>query len=117
MSIRLGFVSDTHNVPSTKWNILPCDIIVHSGDFSFHGRDSEINQFFVDANKAMKDAGAKHFLITVGNHEKGVQANEPLFRERCKENNIIPLIHDAVEIEGIKFFGSSYQPFFLCVGL
>jgi Icc-related predicted phosphoesterase len=110
--VILGHVSDTHNTHANKWGIQPCDVLIHSGDFSFYGKDSEINQFFVDMKKAVKDSGAKYAIIVPGNHEKGVQANEALFKERCKENNIICLIHDAVEIEGVKFFGSSWQPEF-----
>lgn len=110
--MRLGFVSDTHNHHANKWGIEPCDIIVHSGDFSFYGRDTELRQFFQDAKKAMKDAEASYFIVVPGNHEKGVQANECLFREQCKEHDIIPLIHDSIEIEGIKFFGTPWQPDF-----
>jgi len=110
--LKLGAISDTHNQHSNKWALEPCDIIIHCGDFSFHGNPSEINQFFVDAKKALKDTGAKYFLLTPGNHELGVQANESLFRQMCKDNGITLLVQEAIELEGIKFFGTPFQPFF-----
>lgn len=105
----LGHISDTHNQHSNKWNLQPCDVLIHSGDFSFYGRDTEIAQFFRDMKKAIKDAEASYALVVPGNHEKGVMSNEGLFRQMCKDNDIICLIHEAVEIEGVKFFGTPWQ--------
>lgn len=110
--IKLGFISDTHNKPSFQWSLEPCDIIVHSGDFSFRGTFSEIQQFIEDAKLAMQRTGAKHFIIVPGNHELGVQKDESFFRDLCKQNGITCLIHEAIELEGIKFFGTPWQPEF-----
>jgi len=65
----IGHISDTHNQHSNKWNLQPCDVLVHSGDFSFYGRPSEINQFFSDMKKAIKDTGASYTLVVPGNHD------------------------------------------------
>lgn len=112
--MRIGFLSDTHNHHANTWNPSndKCDVICHSGDFSFYGRDTEIRQFIADAKKAMKDAEASYFIVVPGNHEKGVQANEQIFRDLCAQNDIIVLINEAIEIEGVKFFGTPWQPEF-----
>lgn len=107
--LKLAHISDTHNHRANKWGLQPCDVLIHSGDFSFYGRDTEIRQFFKDIKKARKDTGAKHVICVPGNHEKGVQANEGLFRQLCKDNDIHCLIHEPLEIEGIKFFGTPWQ--------
>jgi len=107
--MKIGFVSDTHNQRANKWGLEPCDVICHTGDFSFRGTDSEINQFFVDASKAIKDTKAKSFICVPGNHELGVQEYESIFRQRCEDNGIILLIQQGIELEGIKFYGTPFQ--------
>lgn len=109
---KIGFISDTHNLPSHKWNLLPCDILVHCGDFSFQGTSQEILGFLQDAVRAIKVTGAKHFVLVPGNHELGVQANEGLFKEMCREKGITVLIHEKITLEGIRFFGTPWQPEF-----
>lgn len=108
----LGAISDTHNHHSNKWEIQPCDVLIHCGDFSFQGNFSEVQQFVKDFKKAKKDSGAKYAIIVPGNHEKGVQANEQFFREYCEQNDIIVLIHEEIVLDGVRFFGTPWQPYF-----
>lgn len=110
--IKIGFISDTHNTHANKWGLKPCDLIIHSGDFSFRGEESEIKQFIKDATKAKRDCGAEEFIIVPGNHELGVEANEELFKTLCKENDIICLINEGYDFGGVRIWGTPWQPEF-----
>lgn len=109
---RIGVISDTHNFPASSWNLQPCDILIHCGDFSFQGSQKEINQFFKDMKYAAEQTEASYIICVPGNHEVGVEKNQGIFRQMCKDNDIICLIHESIEIENIKFFGSPFQNFF-----
>lgn len=110
--LRIGVVSDSHNFNSNKWGVQKCDVIIHCGDFSFRGDESEVSQFFKDAKNAMIEAEASYFLLTPGNHEKKIETNQYLFKQQCKDNDIICLINERIEIEGVKFYGTPYQNHF-----
>lgn len=106
---KLVFISDTHNRHSTV--IVPeCDILIYAGDWSFQGLESETKSFA----KWLKKQPAKHIVLTCGNHEKGVEAELPTSRswivDKCPRVHL--LIHESLELEGIKFFASPWTPFF-----
>lgn len=102
-------ISDTHN-RYKELTIPECDILIDSGDYSFRGTDSEITNFYRWLNKQP----AKYIISVQGNHELGWEKDptkcELLAWKECER---VKLLHDsAVEIEGIKFWGSPWQPEF-----
>jgi predicted phosphodiesterase len=110
---KLVFISDTHN-KHAKVTVPPCDILVHCGDFTFQGARSEVLNFAQWLHKQP----AKHIIVIPGNHEKIMEAclqgveidsKEWILRD-CPRAKL--LIHQAIEIDGIKFFGSPWTPYF-----
>lgn len=108
--LKIVFISDTHT-SHNDLKIPECDILIHCGDMSFLGKPNEMRDF---AKWLDKQTQAKHIIVSVGNHEVAFENQLPLSRtwitEHCPRVNL--LIHEAKEIEGIKFFVSPYTPRF-----
>ena len=105
-------ISDTHGkhdeIPS-NW-LEPADIIIHAGDISNVGRQHEIEDFcywFSGLDQY------KYKIFIAGNHDWGFQKN-PIDSTRLVRDfgNLIYLEDSGVEIEGVKFYGSPWQPEF-----
>lgn len=107
--MRLAFISDTHTLHD-KIQIEPCDILFFCGDWSFRGYEHETRAFAKWLNKQP----ARHIVVTAGNHEVAFQNNLPMSRlwitEECPRAHL--LIHEALELEGLKIFGSPITPTF-----
>lgn len=113
--MKLCFISDTHS-KHNKLVIPECDILFHSGDWTFTGQRHEVENFAKWLNKQP----AKHIVLTAGNHERiferAIQGSDqdPSSRtwitDKCPRAHL--LIHESVEIEGLKIFGSPWTPAF-----
>ena len=106
---KLVFISDTHT-RFGELTISECDILIDSGDYSFKGTNSEIKNFY----KWFDKQPAKHLISVQGNHELGFEANPEnaiaIAKSQCER---VHLLHDSgVTINGIKFWGSPWQPEF-----
>ena len=100
-------LSDSHNA-TKRVEISDGDILVHAGDFSFEGKESEIQDFI----EWMKEQPHKHKLWIAGNHERGIE-DFPDNAEIVDKETGATYIHDkVVEVEGLKFFGSNFTPEF-----
>lgn len=111
--MKVVFISDTHN-RHNKVMVPPCDILIHCGDFTFQGLKSEVENFAIWLNLQP----AKHIIVIPGNHEKVMEAclsgteinSKEWITNHCPRAKV--LIHEAIELEGIKFFGSPWTPYF-----
>lgn len=108
---KIVMVSDTHN----KHNqiVLPeGDILIHSGDFSGVGRQSEVRNFFKWITKQSEKF--EHIVFIAGNHELTFENKSswvnPLIRTLPK--NVHYLQDSYVIINGMKFYGTPWQPEF-----
>ena len=95
--MRILHLSDTHGKHHLLKNLPKADVIIHSGDASFAGSDSEVLDFlnwFCDLNY-------KHKIFVAGNHD------DCLYGEQIEglPDNCYYLSHSGVEIENIKFWG------------
>jgi predicted phosphodiesterase len=111
------------------------DILIHCGDFTSIGRSHEIEAFIHWFGKQPH----KYKIMIAGNHDFGMSNNQDQFNkwvsrrylpesevgtlrdlrsvkekalELIKNKSIILLESSGVEIEGIKIYGSPYQPEF-----
>jgi Icc-related predicted phosphoesterase len=86
------------------------DVVFITGDVTYHGKPEEL----VRLKELLKKIVAKtsHVVMTVGNHEKGCEANDIPWIECMKEIGVKLLIHEAIEVEGYKIFGSPWTPYF-----
>ena len=95
--MRILHISDTHGKHNLLKNLPKTDVIVHSGDASFSGADSEVLDFlnwFCDLNFS-------HKIFVAGNHD------DCLYGEQIEglPENVHYLCHSGVEIEGVRFWG------------
>lgn len=118
--MKIVAISDTHNrhkkikkfwtedQDGNELEALGGDVIVHSGDATGRGEKGEILPFldwFADLDFRFK-------IFVPGNHDWGFERAPEFYREECKKRGIILLIHESVEIEGVKFWGSPASPWF-----
>ena len=100
-------ISDTHG---HKVELSSADLLLHSGDFCMHGTLQELIPQ-LDWLASQRDK-YKHIVITMGNHD-WIAARQPtLVKELCKDRGLIYLCDETVTVEGLKIFGSPYQPNF-----
>jgi Icc-related predicted phosphoesterase len=106
--MKLIFVSDTHN-KLNQFAIPMGDILIHCGDWTGRGRDSEFNNFL----KHLFKLPHKVKLIVAGNHDFCAESRALLVKEQIEA---IPGCHyldkSGIEIDGIKFWGSPDTPEF-----
>lgn len=101
--MRLVLISDTHGhvvkVPDG-------DVLVHAGDFCPRGTVWDVIEF----SKWISGLPHKYKLVCAGNHDKPFQA----YPEKARDAmfGFTYLEDSSVTIDGIKFYGSPWQPFF-----
>lgn len=103
MSVRVVAVSDTHGL-HRKLDVPLGDLFVHAGDFTNFGRKEE-NKDFLDWCSELPH---KEKMVLFGNHDKHRWVREDQNREefyRKSYPNIRFMIHDEVELFGLRWFG------------
>lgn len=107
MSMRIVCISDTHLAHMRSPIPLPDgDVLIHAGDATFRGTNMEIMEFssWFDAQPHT------HKIFVAGNHDVGFEKNEA--SALAVFYGGIYLKDSGVEIDGIKFWGSPWQPEF-----
>lgn len=89
-------ISDTHNQHEEIY-IEDCDILIHSGDASTHGTESELVNFF----EWFKAQPAKHKIFVPGNHDIWLENNTI-----C---DVKILIGESININGIHIYGAPWR--------
>ena len=127
--VRIVVISDTHEVEGWENQVQDGDILIHCGDFTMLGMKKEVESF----KSKLLLLPHKHKIVIAGNHEltfdtemmtiKRQEVNER-FKSMKNVNNLevkkiiseCPHIHylenSGVEVEGIRIWGSPYQPKF-----
>ena len=111
--MKITFISDTHNkheyLTSKAYdNILGSgDVLVHAGDISMMGKTGEIKSFL----DWFSNVDYTHKIFIAGNHDWGFELVSDIAPE-YKEKNVHYLFDSEVTIEGVKFYGSPWQPEF-----
>lgn len=118
--MRLVLISDTHNlnfVRGTPLDVPDGDVLVHCGDATLQGTYSEVADFATWFSKFPH----KHKIFVPGNHDWA-------FYYACKRDGTLTdgmqtmldkidwahvLIDQGVTIDGVKFWGSPWQPEFM----
>jgi len=100
--VKIVAISDTHTYHDCI-DLPPGDILVHTGDFSFQGNREEYDKFVEWFAKQPHP----HKVFIAGNHDRILE------REKLPVPDGVYYLEDsAIEIEGIKFYGSPWQPEF-----
>lgn len=95
--MRILHLSDTHGVHQHLIKLPEADIIVHSGDFTMTGTESEA----IDFIKWLSHLPYAHKIFICGNHD------ECLYGAIIEglDANVQYLNNSRIEINGIKFYG------------
>ena len=109
--MKITFISDTHTKHKQITHALTGgDVLIHSGDISSMGYEHEIAQFCKWFNEI---DNYNHKIFIAGNHDWGFQDNvEKVMQIVNSYKTITYLQDDWVEIDGVKIYGSPWQPRF-----
>jgi Icc-related predicted phosphoesterase len=108
MSVKICVISDTHMQHDSI--VMPdADILIHSGDATYQGKPEEVHEFGLWLYKQLDRY--KHIIFVAGNHDWLFQTRKPLALELIPKQ-VHYLEDSGVELMGLKFWGSPYQPRF-----
>lgn len=105
MSLSLVAISDTHG-HHRKLSIPPGDVLIHAGDITRHGNVAELEDF----NDWLGALGHRHKLVIAGNHDFCFERDRRAAAARL--TNAVYLQDEAVTLDGLRFYGSPWQPWF-----
>ncbi len=123
-TLRLVCISDTHNAHGSIPILPPGDVLVHAGDFTDVGLPQDIDAF---CGWLAKQTQFQHKVVIAGNHDLSLDAESyadawkrfghkqmhPVQEQIAKLKSVCHYLHDsAIDIQGIRFYGSPYQPRF-----
>ena len=104
--MKVVFISDTHN----KLAQIPVpdgDLLIHAGDFTGRGSLEEIKLF----NRDLMRLPHKDKVIIAGNHDWSFQT-KPAEARALLDKSITYLEDSWTEVDGLKIYGSPWQPEF-----
>ena len=106
----ITLISDTHNKHYQVTSSLPGgDLLLHAGDTTSMGYKHELQQFMKWYNTL--DYTNKVFIA--GNHDWGFQEKPETTKELLDFYNRITYLEDSfTEVEGVKIYGTPWQPEF-----
>lgn len=102
---RIVFLSDTHGY-HRRVKLPEGDILIHAGDVGGRGNLGELEDF------AAWYSGQPHVhkILVAGNHDFCFQDEPAAARRRCE--GFYYLQDEGIELLGLKFYGSPWQPRF-----
>src|SRR5262245_39467259 len=103
--MRIVCISDTHGRHHLS-EVPDGDILIHGGDLTRHGSLADAEEF----NRWLGTLPHRHKIVIAGNHDFCFQ-EEPA-EARARITNAVYLEDSGVEIEGLKFYGSPWTPWF-----
>lgn len=101
--MRIVCISDTHEL-HRELVVPPGDMLIHAGDFTFF---STRPNMIADFNEWLGEQPHRYKIVACGNHESAIEA-EPRLRARL--SNATLLLNEAVEVGGLKIWGSPVTP-------
>ncbi len=107
--MKITHISDTHTLHQDV--VVPeSDVLVHSGDCLNTGAIDELPGFL----KWFHNQPSKHKILVAGNHDRCFETMRPDAEKMVEEYapGTIYLQDSGCEIDGIKFWGSPFQPEF-----
>src|SRR5271168_1832891 len=114
--MRIVFISDTHDLHDRMLMPVPDgDILIHAGDATSRGRMSEI----AAAGVWLRSLPHKHKIFVAGNHDWMFENNRETALQFFNHGilgvgsgHVSYLEDSGIEIEGLKIYGSPWQPRF-----
>lgn len=109
--MKITFISDTHT-QHKKIKLPEGDILIFSGDFMGSGYRVYEAQSFL---KWFSEQPYKYKIFIAGNHDRYCENNPKLFEalvDDYVDQNVIYLKDDLIGVEGLKIYGTPWQPYF-----
>lgn len=106
-TLRVVCISDTHGLHRSMPPIPAGDLLLHAGDLTNHGELSQVR----DLNDWFGELPHPHKVVIAGNHDFSFDN----YRRREAEavlTNVTYLRDQSVTVEGLKIYGSPWQPWF-----
>lgn len=111
--MKIKVLSDTHNkheqICPKGSESLDCDVLIHCGDATTRKRYSELKTFLI----WFISQPAKYKIFVPGNHDKSYRDYIDL-SQLVEDKHVHILENDEVVIQGIKFYGNSFVPYYSC---
>jgi len=103
--MKLIAIADTHGFHRSL-EIPEGDVLIHAGDLTRHGTLDDVKEF----NDFLSTLPHPHKIVIAGNHDFCFEKDQ----KACEEllTNCIYLQDQDVIIDGVKFYGSPWQPWF-----
>jgi Icc-related predicted phosphoesterase len=102
---RIVFIADTHGLHE-RVEVPGGDILVHAGDLCMRGGLEEVEPFA----EWLQSLPHRHKIVIAGNHDFCFERTPHEAEERL--TGCIYLRDQGVTLEGIRFYGSPWQPWF-----
>lgn len=103
--MRIVMISDTHG-HHQQMEVPYGDVLLHAGDVTSRGKVAELPSI----NAWFAQLPHRHKLLVPGNHDFCFEQQPERVREIMSAVNL--LIDQSAEIDGLRFYGSPYQPKF-----
>ena len=121
--MKIISISDTHTMHG-RVDVPDGDILIHSGDATFHGYEKEVREF----GEWFRNQPHKYKIFVAGNHDTSfedtpIQARQWFFDTKttdptklCTRNGVIYLQEQSVTLtvdgEDVVIYGAPHQPWF-----
>jgi len=112
--MKIVAISDTHT-KHAKVTIPECDVLIHAGDSTWTGKFGEV----VDFVSWLREHPAKRIIVIAGTHELTLDRYHRKFDPSIRDlvardpfDRITYLENQSVTIDGVKFYGTPYTPWF-----
>lgn len=102
--MKIILISDTHTFHNYV-NMPEGDVLVHAGDLAGSGRLEEVQ----DALNWLNAQPQEYVLCVAGNHDWALQK----YKDRLSFGRVKYLEDEGLTINGVKFYGSPWQPEFM----
>lgn len=104
--MRIVAISDTHNYHNHYDTVTlpPADLLIHAGDMTHKGSLEELESF----NEWLGGLDYEHKIVIAGNHDWCFQRQAKEARETLSSAHYLQ--DSGLEIEGLFFWGSPWQP-------
>ncbi len=107
--MTIACLSDTHSLHHRIPSIPDADILIHAGDISKYGDESQV----VDFLHWFSALPHKHKIFIAGNHDFFFENKREDYIRTVIPDNVIYLNDSGCEINGIRFWGSPITPEFM----
>lgn len=105
MTVRIIAISDTHN-HHDKLVIPDGDILIHAGDMTGRGTARELK----NVTDFLRGLPHQHKILIAGNHDFCFERDREVALQSL--NGLIYLQDQEVTVEGLRIYGSPWQPWF-----